>query len=160
VIERLGLPDAPLPRSAPSAAARPERAGTAVNGDAESSAPATGGQGVAGARRGVSRAEAEKVRQAARDFEALMLGQMLRSMRQASLPGSSPLTGQGQRLYQEVMDDEVARTLAKSGGLGLADMIARDLLRRAPETKIPSSPVPGVPITPDRGAKPREETSR
>jgi flagellar protein FlgJ len=157
VIERLGAADVPplrSPQRAPVGAERAVTTGARV-------APATGGQGAdAAVRGGVSPAEAEKVRKAARDFEALMLGQMLRSMRQASLPGSSPLTGQGQRLYQEVMDDEVARTLAKSGGLGLADMIARDLVRRAPEQKNPSSPLPGVPISPDRGAKPREETSR
>ncbi len=60
-------------------------------------------------------------------------------MRQASGSGSGLLSGTGQRVYQELVDEQLSRSLAKSGGLGLADMLVRDVLRRQGVTKTPSS---------------------
>ena len=103
-------------------------------------------------------AEARRAREAARDFEALLLGQMLRSIRASGAVAGGLFTGKGQRVYQEMIDDEMGRALARAGGLGLADLIARDLLRRLPATNNPSSPAAGLPM--DGRGTPREDTTR
>lgn len=78
---------------------------------------------------GVSPADVNGVRQAAQEFEAIVLGQMLKTMRQASAQGPMALTGTSQKLYRDLMDDELAKTIARKGGVGLADVLVRDLLR-------------------------------
>ena len=68
---------------------------------------------------------------------------LIKMMRQAS-PGGV-LTGTGQRMYQEMMDEELGKAIAKGGGLGLADMLVRDVLRRQGVQKNPSSAAAPVP---------------
>jgi flagellar protein FlgJ len=82
--------------------------------------------------------DAGRLREVAQDFEAMILGHMLATMRQAA--GKGVLGGQGQRLYQEMMDDELGRVLARSGGLGLADVLVRDLVRQTAAPTKASSP--------------------
>lgn len=67
---------------------------------------------------------------AAAEFEALFLRMMLKSMRDA-MP-SSPLTGSSNHLrdYQDMHDAQLAAHLARSGGVGLADVIARQMRPR------------------------------
>jgi Rod binding domain-containing protein len=49
------------------------------------------------------------------------------------------------------MDEQLGRAIAKGGGLGLTDMLVRDVLRRQGATKNPSSPAPAVPMTAEGG---------
>ena len=69
----------------------------------------------------------EKVRDAAQQFEALLIGQILRSARQ----GGSGWFSEGEDPSGEIATDyaeqQFATVLAKQGGLGLADMIAKGL---------------------------------
>jgi flagellar protein FlgJ len=91
-------------------------------------------------------ADERRLRTTAHEVESIFLQHMLKMMRQASGNGRAPLTGTGQRVYQEMMDEHLGRTLAKSGGIGLADMLVRDVLRRQGVMKQPSSPPAEVPI--------------
>jgi flagellar protein FlgJ len=72
----------------------------------------------------------EKVRDAAQQFEALLIGQILRSARQ----GASGWFSDGENPSGEVATDyaeqQFAAVLAQRGGLGLADMIAKGLEQR------------------------------
>ena len=63
----------------------------------------------------------EKIRDAASQFEALLIGQILHSARQGSTedPASDCAT--------DFAEQQLATTIAKSGGLGIADLIARGL---------------------------------
>jgi flagellar protein FlgJ len=81
-----------------------------------------------------SRRELGRMREAARDFEAILLQQMLTALRRASGDGKALLSGTGNKLYQGLMDEELARSLARGGGLGLADMLVRELTRRNPSS--------------------------
>jgi flagellar protein FlgJ len=69
----------------------------------------------------------EKVRDAAQQFEALLIGQILRSARQ----GGSGWFSDGEDPSGEVATDyaeqQFATVLAQKGGLGLANMIAKGL---------------------------------
>ncbi len=90
---------------------------------------------------------AAKIKDAAREFEAIFIQQMLQTARQATVPGGRS----GQNLYQDLMDEHVARALAKGGGIGLADALARDLTRQLAGPKKSSSPAPGGPIQAGEG---------
>ena len=71
----------------------------------------------------------QKVRDAAQQFEALLLGQILRSARQN---GSGWLTS-GEDSSAECATDyaeqQLAAVLSQQGGLGLSDMIVKSLQR-------------------------------
>jgi flagellar protein FlgJ len=90
----------------------------------------------------LGRAEAARLREAARDFEAILLQQLLKTMRRAS-PGGAVLsrggTG-GERLYRDLIDEQMAAALARGGGTGLADVLVRALQGPAGQKalKIPS----------------------
>jgi flagellar protein FlgJ len=85
---------------------------------------------------------------AAREFEAIFLQQLIQSMRQASpTAASGMLSGKKTRVYQDMLDQEMAKAMARSGGLGIADFMIRDMTRRqGPAAKKDSSPPGGVPM--------------
>lgn len=70
----------------------------------------------------------QALRQTAQQFEGLMLQQMLKSMRAASL-GDDVMGGEQMGFYQEQFDAQMAQHLAASGGLGLADALVRQMQR-------------------------------
>jgi len=74
----------------------------------------------------------QKIRDAAKDFESLLLTQMLKTMREAS--GNQGWLGTGDdqssSSIMELAEQQVAQALAASGGLGLA-RLAADGLRGA-----------------------------
>jgi flagellar protein FlgJ len=67
------------------------------------------------------------LREVANQFEALFLQTMLKSMREASM--GDPLFGDSeqQEMYQGMMDQQLAVELASGKGVGLADMLVRQL---------------------------------
>ena len=69
--------------------------------------------------------EAERLREACRQFEALFLHTMLKSMRQA-VPDSGLLQSSQLDFYQSLQDQQWSEHLA-GRGLGLADQLARQL---------------------------------
>ncbi|OGT19994.1 MAG: flagellar rod assembly protein/muramidase FlgJ [Gammaproteobacteria bacterium RBG_16_57_12] len=62
----------------------------------------------------------------ARQFEALFIGMMLKSMRDASLGDALFDSDQGD-LYRDMFDQQTALAMASHHGLGLADMMLRQL---------------------------------
>jgi flagellar protein FlgJ len=78
------------------------------------------------------------LRAAARQFEALLLDIMMRSMR-STAPGESLLDNAGSRMFTSLLDQEFARKLSEQSGLGLADMLVRQLSQlRGQETRVPA----------------------
>ena len=71
------------------------------------------------------KAAAKKV---AREFEAMFVGMMLKSMRETV--GEDKLTGggHGEEVYRSLLDQEYAKGIAERGGLGLAQMIEKQLV--------------------------------
>ena len=68
----------------------------------------------------------EAVRRAAEEFEAVFLAQMLAGMFDG-LGGTAGGTGGG--AFEGMLRDEYARLIARSGGIGLADDIRREMLK-------------------------------
>jgi flagellar protein FlgJ len=72
------------------------------------------------------------VRKAAADFEALLIGQMLKSIRESSEGmGSGADAGASSSCIQEYAEQQVASVLAHSGGFGLSNLVASGLLQTA-----------------------------
>ena len=70
----------------------------------------------------------KRIAGAAKDFEALMIAQLLKSMRDAG-EGGWLGTGEDEAGAQamELAEEQLARALASQGGLGLARLVARGL---------------------------------
>ena len=68
----------------------------------------------------------DEVMSVAKKFEALMLHSMLKSMRATIV--ESELTGSdGQDMYRDMMDQEIAKNISESGGFGIQTVLARQL---------------------------------
>jgi Rod binding domain-containing protein len=82
------------------------------------------------ANRTLSPDEIAKIRKSAQDFEALALGEMLQPMFK-TVDTSKGLFGggQGEAMWKPMMVEEMAKTIAKSGGIGIADSVMKELLR-------------------------------
>jgi flagellar protein FlgJ len=86
--------------------------------------------GLAALKAGARERSPEALRETARQFEALFLQMMLQSMREAagSIGGEDKLLDNDQvQLYQEMYDKQIGLKLAQGGGIGLADVIYRQL---------------------------------
>jgi len=68
-----------------------------------------------------------RVAELAREFESVLIAQMLRQMRQSFLSEEDQDQGLGGQTLTDTMDVEVARALAAQGGVGLASVIERSL---------------------------------
>ncbi len=69
------------------------------------------------------------VREVARQFESLFARMLIKSMRDAI--GPDPIFGSDQeQTYQDMFDDQLSLELTRGHGLGLADMLIRQLQRR------------------------------
>jgi len=114
----------------------------------------------------------ESLREVAGQFEALFIQMMLKSMRDANL-GEGLLDNDHTKTYQAMFDKQIAIDLSKNQGLGLAEMMVRQLSRSggtaATENELPRpvSPEQQVLIGPVRQratavlptANPRQTTS-
>lgn len=68
---------------------------------------------------------ATRLHEAAVEFEAVFLSQMLRGMA-GGLASSGPF---GEEPFGSLLADEYARLIARSGGVGIAEATRRELLR-------------------------------
>jgi len=75
---------------------------------------------------GAARSDPAALRQVARQFESLFARMMIKSMRDAV--GKDPIFGSDQaQTYQGMYDDQLSLELTRGKGLGLADMLVRQL---------------------------------
>jgi flagellar protein FlgJ len=82
-------------------------------------------------RRGANAHDPNTLREVARQFESIFTKMMLQSMRQASF--GDPLFGSDQGdMYQGMMDDQLAVQMSAGRGIGLADMLIRQLSNGMP----------------------------
>ena len=81
-------------------------------------APAAGGAGGPGA-----------VRQAAEAFEATFLTQVLAGLFQGLGGGALGVDGPEGEMFGGLLAEEYAKLISRSGGIGLADQVRREMLR-------------------------------
>ncbi|WP_273807683.1 MULTISPECIES: flagellar assembly peptidoglycan hydrolase FlgJ [unclassified Pseudomonas] len=88
-------------------------------------------------KNGADRDGEGNVRKVAQEFESVFLNQMLKSMRSANevLAQDSPFNSQTTKQFQDMYDQQLSVNLAKNGGgIGLADMMTRSMLKDAGKT--------------------------
>ena len=68
-----------------------------------------------------------KLREAANDFEAIFIQQMLKTMRKTSFESDMLPKSEGEKVFQSLLDEQYAQISAKSGSLGLGEMIYQQL---------------------------------
>ena len=69
-----------------------------------------------------------KLQEATREWEAFFVGYLLKQMRKtAGNEGGLFAPSEGEKMFRDMLDDETARSLSKTGGLGLADMLNQEL---------------------------------
>jgi len=75
----------------------------------------------------------EKIRKAATDFEALLIGQMLKSAREAGggMTGDADEEDEINATMLELGEQQFAQVLAQSGGLGIAKMVIAGMTNHA-----------------------------
>lgn len=69
--------------------------------------------------------------EASRDFEAMLVTQMLQIMRESVPDGGLFEKDAGRDTYYQLMDMELGQQIAQTGTMGLADMLYRQLSRKA-----------------------------
>ena len=86
-------------------------------------------QGLASLKNDAKAQAPAALQEAARQFESLFTQMLLKSMREANKSfGEDSLFGSDQgEMYQDMFDDQIAMQLSKGKGLGLADMLVRQL---------------------------------
>jgi flagellar protein FlgJ len=78
--------------------------------------------------------EADRLKETARELEGVFLGLLMKSMRSTVGNGGLFKEGTDTQTYREMFDQEVGRSMARAGGIGLAQMVLRDqALREAAE---------------------------
>ncbi|MCY1204825.1 flagellar rod assembly protein/muramidase FlgJ [compost metagenome] len=80
---------------------------------------------------GKDRDSEANIRKVAQEFESLFLSEMMKSMRQAgeAFAEGNYLNSNESKTYQDMHDQQLAVTLSRQGGVGLADVLTRQLSR-------------------------------
>lgn len=87
--------------------------------DFQTGAPAGPGKGLS----------LEKAREAAQEFEAVFLAQMVSHMFAGIKTDKNFGGGASEDIYRSMMAQEYGKTLAKAGGIGIADQVMREIIR-------------------------------
>lgn len=77
--------------------------------------------------RSSSLSKEEKLQLAAKQFETLLIQQMLKAMRDTVPEGGLMKKNSGEKMFQDMMDQQLSNDLSSSFGLGLGDAIVRQL---------------------------------
>lgn len=86
-------------------------------------------EGLAGLRGDAARSPDKAVRRTAEQFEAYFIQQMMKTMRE-SVEKSDLVDSGNMDMYQDLMDKEVAMQMVRRGGMGLADMLEKQILHQ------------------------------
>ena len=112
-------------------------------------------------KRAAAAHDPQALKAAARQFESLFIGMVLKSMQKANF--KDPLFGSSQgNLYQQLYDDQIAAEISKGPGLGLADMLVQQLRREGVAGAAAGAAAAGhaTPVTASSGTASASEARR
>ncbi|GGH02694.1 MAG TPA: chemotactic signal-response protein chel [Oceanicaulis sp.] len=72
---------------------------------------------------------AEQARRVAEEFEAVFLAQLMEQMMGETTQSEMFGGGPGESAFRGMLNEEYAKVMARAGGIGLADDLAREILR-------------------------------
>ena len=86
-------------------------------------------QGAQALRRSAAAGDPGALKAAAREFEAMFVQMMLKSMRATEFTGEQDVYGSSAtlKMYREMLDQQWARQISRGNGLGLADAVVKRL---------------------------------
>lgn len=68
-------------------------------------------------------------RRAAEDFESVFINQLLEGMSEG-LKSEEPFSGgDAEKTYRSILNDSIAKEIARHGGVGIADQVYREILK-------------------------------
>jgi Rod binding domain-containing protein len=70
-----------------------------------------------------------EMKRLAQDFEASMLAELIRPMFEALETDGLGGGGEGERMFRPMLVEQYARGMAQAGGVGLADMVVREMMK-------------------------------
>ena len=79
--------------------------------------------------------DAEALKKSCQDFEAIFIQSMFKAMRKAVPDGGLFSRSTGTEMFQEMIDQEIATTVARSQSVGLAEQMYRQLEKNLPPEK-------------------------
>lgn len=94
----------------------------------------------------------EKLREAAKDFEAIFVRQLLKNMRSTLMDGGMFGDGTAGEIYSDMMENALAEKISETGSLGLGEQLYRRLVTRIDSAE-------GAPIAVPTAEIPKEVTT-
>lgn len=85
----------------------------------------------------------EALKKALTEFESLFINQMLTSMRDTVTKSDLFHGGSGEKVFASMFDTELSKIMAEAGGIGLSDILMKQLSREYAEPKAGAAPVKG-----------------
>ncbi len=70
-----------------------------------------------------------KLKEASQEFEAFFINTLFKEMRKTIQEGGLTEKSQATTTFEDMLDEEMSKTISKSGGLGLADMIYNNMVK-------------------------------
>lgn len=89
----------------------------------------------------------QALKAAAQQFESVFMNMMLKSMREAT-PQDGPMDNQQTKMFTGMLDQQLAQSLSSGRGIGLADMLVKQLSRTGLSAPGSKSPVSGAQSPP------------
>lgn len=80
----------------------------------------------------VEKENEEELREACREFEQYFVNQLFKEMRNTVHSGGLIPKSQGEKLFEEMLDDEYAKEISKGNGIGISDMMYKQLSKKTP----------------------------
>ena len=80
----------------------------------------------------VTSAEMKKLKEACNDFESIFIKQMLDSMKKTINRSELSKRNMGEEIFDDMLYDEYAKKMSGTAGLGIGDMMFRQLSRQLP----------------------------
>lgn len=69
----------------------------------------------------------DKLKKTCQDFESIFVGYMLKNMRKNTMQSDLVEKGMGEEVFTDMLDDEYSKLISKTGKIGLADIIYKQL---------------------------------
>ena len=69
-----------------------------------------------------------KAKETAVEFEAFFLSQMLNNMTSGLQTDKTFGGGEAEKIFKDMLNDEYAKSMSSQGGIGIADMVYREIL--------------------------------
>ena len=69
-----------------------------------------------------------KAKQTAEEFEAFFLSQMFNNMTSGLQTDETFGGGESEKIFRDMLNDEYAKSMSRQGGVGIADMVYREIL--------------------------------